>query len=100
MAKFAYLFPKTPLSEIPQSVWDEVESGGSLSASYALHLHILGLEEKRIAEQNESNRRMSSGSLTGVGVGGYYSPEEVRRMTPSQVRENYDDVIDSMRHWH
>lgn len=56
-------------------------------------------QRQRIAECNETNRKMSTGSLSGVGNGGYYSPDEVRLMTPSQVRENYDDVIESMRHW-
>ncbi len=56
-------------------------------------------ERQRIAECNEINRKMSTGSLSGIGNGGYYSPDEVRLMTPSQVRENYDDVIESMRHW-
>ncbi len=29
----------------------------------------------------------------------YFSPEEVRKMTPKEVRENYDLVIQSMRRW-
>lgn len=96
---FAELFPDTDLHEIPQSVWDEVRRGGSLCAGFALHLRLRELEQERVAQKNESNRRMSSGSILGGESENYYSPDEVKRMTPRQVREKYDDIIESMKHW-
>lgn len=96
---FAELFPDTDLREIPQSVWDEVRRGGSLCAGFALHLRLRELEREKVAQKNESNRRMSSGSILGGESENYYSPDEVKRMTPRQVREKYDDIIESMKHW-
>lgn len=96
---FAELFPDTDLHEIPQSVWDEVRRGGSLCAGFALHIRLRELERERIAQKNERNRRMSSGSILGGESESYYSPDEVKRMTPRQVREKYDDIIESMKHW-
>jgi hypothetical protein len=30
----------------------------------------------------------------------FYTPEEVRKMSPKEVRENYQQIMDSMRLWH
>lgn len=30
----------------------------------------------------------------------YFSPEEVRKMTPREVRENYTAIMGSMKEWH
>ena len=43
---------------------------------------------------------MSAGSLASDEGEKYYSPSEVKKMSPAQVRANYDDIIESMRHWH
>lgn len=29
----------------------------------------------------------------------YFTPEEVRKMTPKEVKENYDLIIQSMKRW-
>lgn len=34
-----------------------------------------------------------------VNEGKYLSPSEVKKMTPREVKENYDLIIESMRRW-
>ena len=98
-ALFAEYFPEVRANEIPQEVWESVKGGSSLSGSYALYLRRAELERKKIEDFNEKNRKMSSGTLIAGQDERYFSPSEVKKMTPAQVRTNYDDIIRSMRHW-
>ena len=99
MREFSEYFPDVNPAEISEEVWRSVKGGVSLAASFALYLR--REEQRRAAAEavNAKNRTMSSGSAASAAVQGYYSPDEVRRMSPAQVRAKYDDIIESMRHW-
>ena len=99
LSSFAQYFPEVRASEIPTEVWDSVKNGNSLSGAYALYLRRADLERKRIADFNEKNRKMSSGTIIAGQDEKYFSPSEVKKMTPAQVKANYDDIIRSLRHW-
>ena len=60
---------------------------------------IVDMEKKKVGDFNEKNRRMSAGSLMSGENERYFSPSEVKKMTPAQVRSNYDDIVASMKHW-
>ena len=99
LAEFYECFPDAELDEIPDEIWQRVKKGASLSAEYSLFQRKAELSRKKAGERNEKNRKMSTGSL-GSGDGErYYSPAEVKKMSPAQVKANYDDIIESMRHW-
>lgn len=99
ISEFKDYFPEVDIHEIPDEVWQKVKNGASLSASFALNLRKIEIERKKASDFNEKNRRMSTGSLSGGENERYYSPSEVKKMTPAQVKAHYDDIIDSMRHW-
>lgn len=99
LADFYEVFPDTPPDQIPSEIWEKVRKGASLSAEYSLLLRRRELEKKRIGDINEKNRRMSAGSVNSGEGEKYYSPSEVKRMSPTQVKAHYDDIIESMRHW-
>lgn len=99
LLEFQDYFPEVEIKEIPDDIWQKVKGGASLSASFALHLRKSELEQRRINDFNNKNRKMSAGSLAQGEEEKYFSPAEVRRMTPAQVKSNYDDIINSMRHW-
>lgn len=49
---------------------------------------------------------VSGKSETDINVGHktegerkYFTSSEVKKMTPKEVRENYDDIVQSMRRW-
>lgn len=96
---FSRFFPDTRAEDIPSEVWSRAESGDSLPGAFALYRYECELREKRARELNDKNRKMSTGSLVGGGGEEYYSPEDVKKMSRGQIREHYDDVIESMRHW-
>lgn len=99
LEEFMGLYPESDVRAIPEDVWLRVREGIPLAAAFALYQRKSELEKKRIGELNEKNRKMSSGSLNDGETESFYSPSEVRKMTPQEVKKNYDDIIRSMRHW-
>ncbi len=97
--EFKDYFPDTELHEIPDDIWEKVKKGASLSAAFSLYRRKQELDKKRVSDFNEKNRRMSSGSVDRGEGEKYFSPSEVKKMSPLQVKQNYDDIINSMRHW-
>ena len=97
--EFQEYFPEVDIRGIPDEIWEEVKNGASLSASFALNLRKIEIERKKVNDFNEKNRRMSAGSLIQGDGEKFYSPSEVKRMTPAQVKAHYDDIVASMRHW-
>lgn len=95
---FSEMFPDVPLAEIPDEIWAEVKGGLPLSAAYARHERRLALTKKHTETVNEAAREGSSGAL-GARTEYYYSPDEVRKMTASEVKKNYSHIISSMKHW-
>lgn len=99
LSRFHEYFPETSTAQIPDEVWDAVKRGESLAGAYSLYVRRGELEKSRIDEFNKKVRKMSAGSITRDGDEKYFSPAEVRKMTPAQVKKNYDDILESMRHW-
>ncbi len=99
LEEFGKYFPEIDIHQIPDEVWEKVKKGVPLSASFALNLRKMELERKKVSDFNEKNRRMSTGSLMQDEGEKYYSPSEVKKMTPAQVKSHYDEIVASMRHW-
>ncbi len=53
---------------------------------------------RRLEEVNRANRESSAGSVRGV-QSDYFSYNEVKEMTPAQVRKNFSRIVDSMGKW-
>ena len=47
----------------------------------------------------KSNKVVIANSATTIETHKYFSPEEVHKMTPKEVRENYDLIMESMKRW-
>ena len=97
--EFREYFPDAELSSVPDEVWESVKSGVPLAAAYSLYERKSELHKNRINEINQRNKEMSAGSVKRGGEEKFYSPSEVRAMTREQVKSNYSDIIESMRHW-
>lgn len=98
ISEFSDMFPDVPLGDIPDGVWAEVKSGLPLSAAYARHERKRVIEEKRAEKANNSARESSSGSVSG-STDYYYTADQVRKMSASEVKKNYSHIINSMKHW-
>ena len=100
IGEFHHLFPDVSLEEIPEGVWNSVQSGIPLSAAYALYEKKQRRTESRAEEINRKNAARSAGRAGKHTAGEYFSPDEVRAMSQRQVHTNYRAIMDSMKHWH
>ena len=99
-AEFSELYPSVPLSDLPDSIWESVKKGVPIAAAYALHERKNTLIKMKADLINDINSRSSSGSIDSHPAEEYYSPDEVRAMSPAEVRSNYSSIIRSMSKWH
>ncbi len=66
----------------------------------ALRERVAYLEGQLSAKtESTATRHDLPGVPTSVAREEYFSPAEVRAMSPREVRENYDRIFESMRHW-
>lgn len=99
LGEFAELFPATPVNSIPESVWSSVKQGAPLLAAYALYEKRATSERERIARINQSNAARSPGIAGKNTTGEYFTPDEVRSMSPAEVHANYSKIKESMKKW-
>lgn len=93
------LYPNASLSEIPDSVWDDVRRGIPIAAAYAVAERRAFLVREKAKQCNLENKSRSSGAVSGTS-NDYYTPGEVRMMSAEEVRSNYSKIINSMKKWH
>ena len=98
--EFKRLFPGVSIKDLPDAVRESVNSGVPLAAAYAL------FEKRRAAELvdaetvNLRNRSLSAGSVKEATSNDiYYSPREVREMSPDEVHKNFSAILRSMDQW-
>ena len=99
LREFQALYPEVPLSSIPDEILDGMYAGIPPAAGYALYLKREREKQKAADRINNANRQRSSGSLTCADAD-YFSPAEVRAMSQSEVRKNYQKIMQSMQKWH
>jgi hypothetical protein len=98
-AEFKALFPDASVSELPDSVRISVKNGVPLAAAYALYERRKAMSASAASKVNEKNSELSFAVKSGKISETYFSPNEVRQMSASEVKANYSKIIDSMSHW-
>ncbi len=100
VALFHELFPEVTAKMIPKEVWEKVEQGESLAASFALYKVMQERENERIRKINEENAASAPPRIRHDGAEGeYFSPEMVKQMSQAEVRKNYNQILKSMDQW-
>ena len=93
--EFRSLYPETDPSTLPREV---LESELPLSAAYAIYCRRQERQRLIAEEKNEQNRSLGSGAVRHDGVGdGEFTVEEIRRMSPAAVRQNYSGILRSLK---
>lgn len=99
LGEFYDVFPNADLKTLPDSVWDSVRAGNSLAASYALYRQRVYQRELAARAVNERNLGSSSGRVGTDSSREYFSPDEVRSMSRTEVKANYSKIVESMKKW-
>ena len=99
VSEFSELFPNATLTALPDSVWESVRGGIPLAAAYALYRRKAELRAEQARIVNKKNNEMSTGAIGRDTTDSFYTPDEVRAMTRSEIRKNYSKILDSMKKW-
>ncbi len=97
--EFTELFPDADINSLPDSFNAALERGIPPAAAYALELRRREVMRDRIEAADRKARELSAGRINAADDT-LYSPEEVRAMKPSEVKENYEKIRRSMKSWH
>ena len=98
--EFSELFPTISLGSIPDEVWENVRQGNSLAAAYSVYERRIYEAKRRIDEINVQNAKSSAGAVGKDANQEFFSADDVRKMSPSEVRANYAKIRRSMEKWH
>lgn len=93
------IFPNLDVDEIPDEVLERCESGKGLAGEYALYYM---REEKKRAEQKEKeeeNLKSAPPDVKNSSEELYFTPDDVRGMSRSEIRSNYKNIMKSMERW-
>lgn len=95
---FKELFPDTDRESIPDSVRAEAsEKGIPLIAAYAIYERRRQLAAATAEAHNKTNAGRSSGPLGKAdNFGESLSIEQIRAMTPAQVRRHYKQIMKTL----
>ena len=96
--EFRQIFPETDVASLPDEVTQSISKGNSLAAAYALYLQKQLARQSKTQFVNQRNAYASSGKIGGSSEE-YFTPDEVRAMSQSEVRANYKKIRDSMKKW-
>lgn len=97
--EFSELYPEADISSLPDSFNSAIERGIPPAAAYALELRRREVTKLRIEAADKRARELSAGKLEPT-EDSLYSPDEVRAMSPSEVRKNMEKIRRSMKSWH
>ena len=99
LEEFSELFPEISLKAIPDEVWDNVKRGNSLAAAYSVYERRITEAARRIERINAQNAERSAGAAGQSMAQEFFSADDVRKMSPSEVRANYAKIRRSMEKW-
>ena len=97
--EFSELFPSIAIKAIPDEVWESVKLGNTLAASYAIYEKRITEAARRIEEINKKNAALAAGIAGKNSSDEFFSADEVRKMSPSEVRANFAKIRKSMETW-
>ena len=99
LEEFRSLYPGISPDQIPDDVWEHARQGVPIAAAYALACRKKERPAELARSANLENAARSTGALEETRSG-YFTPEEVRAMSASEVRKNYSRIMLSMQKWH
>ena len=97
--EFSELFPEISVRSIPDEVWDSVKEGNSLAAAYSVYERRITEAARRIELINAKNAKQAAGAAGKNVTPEFFSADDVRKMSPSEVRVNYAKIRRSMEKW-
>lgn len=97
--ELARLFPDADPDSLPREVLEAHSQGIPLAAALALYEKQQATLSERCRAVNHRNAALSPGRAGQDAAAEYFSPDEVRRMSQSEVRKHFRVIRESMKQW-
>ena len=97
--EFNELFPEIAVRSLPDEVWESVKRGNSLAAAYSVYERRVAEAARKIELINQRNASAAAGAAGRSAPKEYFTADEVRKMSPAEVRANYAGIRRSMEKW-
>ena len=98
-SEFKELYPEIEISEIAPEVIESAEAGVPLAAAYALYEKRLAARAEAAKAHNKATKESGFGSVGKNTASEFFSPDEVRAMSATEVHANYQKILRSMKSW-
>ena len=99
IARFRELFPDVKPEDIPESVWDDVTAGATLSHAYALYAVTQDSLKRHADDVNERNSKRGAEANSQGSTEPIFTKEQVERMSGKDIKSNYKGILNAMKNW-
>lgn len=97
MREFKELYPEVDKKRIPKEVWDAVSNGADLSSAYAKYERKKAIQAAKAQALNEKVAKTAAPEIKKPSeTDKDYTFEEIAKMSPEEVKKNYDAIIKSL----
>ena len=88
--RFRELFPDVSADTIPDEVWDDVQSGATLSHAYALYLASTNALARYADDVNKRNSSVGAYASSEGSTEPVFTKEQVEKMSNKDIKNNYN----------
>lgn len=97
LAEFVKCFPDVKADDVPNEVWNDVANGIPLVYAYAYRVRVREADPSdKVNAENEARNLKVNTDKTELPA---YSEAEVGKMSPKDVKGNFNKIISSMKKW-
>ena len=97
--RFRELFPDVSADTIPDEVWDDVQSGATLSHAYALYLASTNALARYADDVNKRNSSVGAYASSEGSTEPVFTKEQVEKMSNKDIKNNYKGILRAMKNW-
>jgi len=97
--KFRETFPDVSADMIPDSVWEEVQNGASLTHAYAYHLISSESLNRHADAVNQRNSNAGAYASSDGSTEPVFTKEQVEKMSGKDIKNNYKGILNAMKNW-
>ncbi len=97
--RFKELFPDVDAESIPDSVWEDVENGATLSHAFALYTVMQDVLNRRAQDVNMRNRERGASASSDGSTEPVFTKEQVEKMSGKDIKNNYKGILNAMKNW-
>ncbi len=97
--KFREIFPDVSADDIPETVWEDVQNGETLSYAYAYHLATSDALNRYADGINQRNSNAGAYASSDGATEPVYTKEQVEKMSGKEIKNNYKNILSAMKNW-